>query len=447
MACSYGDRGSLTVYCVNATTQFFKLAPYRFDHLDETLKCVNCSLASLDSGTFDISGNQIKALDIRNSSINKIWPKAFIGLIFMEKLLLSDNSIIAIYPGAFIGVRKVKYLELENSGLANLESYVFQELYLLEVLILRKNKFSLIRDKTFDGLNNLKILDLSFNQLVTLNNSFDPLVSLRVLKLHDNQITRIYGNEFSNLKSLLSLNLENNILTNFTINIEPDNHLRILNLAKNKLTTDGIKMGSFQNLNNLEELDLSQNYIKNIPPKFFQGLFLLRVLNLHHNKIRELSTGTFTGLPHLMTLNVSSNYLETAKVSGQLLLHSLHTLDLADNNLKKFDYIEFIAQLPRIASINLLGNDLPCETFLEIETLFIDDNIRFLMSSNKPFEKCDNVLKTRKEILKKLVEDKFGQPNNETSAVIWIVLMCIIILAIAILFYVQFFILYRMRTT
>lgn len=440
MACSYGERGSLTVYCVNATSMYFKLAPYRFDHLDETLKCLNCSLTSLDPGTFDISGNQIKTLDIRNSSIKKIWPKAFIGLIFMEKLLLSDNPITNIYPGAFIGVRKVKYVEIVNS-ISTLEPLVFQELHVLEVLSLRKNKLSILQEDTFAGLVNLKILDLSFNQLRNLSGCFAPLSSLRILMLQENQITKINGNEFSNLLSLIQLNLESNDITNFTLNIDTNN-LRILNLARNRLTSDGVK--SFRDLNNLEDLDLSKNLITKVPPKFFQGLFHLRKLNLYANKIKEFSTGSFSGLPHLLYLNLSSNKLETAKISGRLILHSLHTLDLSNNYIKNFDYIAFIASMPRITHINLLNNYLPCNVEAEIETLFNEDNVRFYMSNYREVENCDTVPKSAKEIVQKLIDERYKDlSGSQVSEIIWIILICIIIVLVAILFYIQFFILYR----
>ncbi|KAJ8915798.1 hypothetical protein NQ315_004610 [Exocentrus adspersus] len=444
MVCSYGERGSLTVNCVNATSSFFKLAPYRFDHLDETLKCINCTLNSLDAGTFDLSGNQIKALDIRNSSISKIWPRAFIGLIFMEKLLLSNNPILNIYPGAFIGVRKVKYIEMENA-VSSLDPLVFEELHQLEVLNLKQNKLSVLDNGVFEGLKNLKVLDLSFNRLKSLSGCFAPLISLKTLNLQDNQITKITGNEFTTLLSLIHLDLASNALTNFTINIDPNNNLRVLNLARNRLTSDGVKLGTFKDLNRLENLDLSKNLFNKIPPKFFQGLFKLRILNLYANELKVFSTGSFSGLPHLLNLNLSSNYLTSAKISGHLLLHSLHTLDLSNNDIKEFDYIAFVACMPRITRVNLLNNNLPCETAAEIETLFNEDNIRFYMSNKGTVENCDTPPKSPKEIIQKFVNEKNKDRSSHATEITLVILIAFVVVLIALLFYVQFFILYRIQ--
>lgn len=101
MKCSYGERGSLTATCVNATPSFFKNTLYKFDHLDETLRCVNCVLTTIESNVFDLSGNQIKELDLQNSQIETLRPKAFMGLVFLKSLNLSNNKIRSIFPGMY----------------------------------------------------------------------------------------------------------------------------------------------------------------------------------------------------------------------------------------------------------------------------------------------------------------------------------------------------------
>ncbi|KAJ8970123.1 hypothetical protein NQ317_003841 [Molorchus minor] len=419
---------SLTVSCANASASYFKVTAYRFDHLDETLKCVTCALGSLDQGTFDISGNQIKVLDIRNSSVVRVAHKAFVGLIFMEKLLLSHNPISYMEPGAFVGIRKVRYLELENA-VSHLQPSVFADLRLLETLILKGSRIASLDEGDFYGLSNLKTLDLSFNKLSNVNRTFEPLVALQSLQLQNNQIARIYGNEFDNLNMLLLLNLENNLLANFSINLGPDNHLRVLNLAKNKLASDSMKIGTFQNLPNLEELDLSYNKFSTIPPKMFQGLFRLR-------------------LPHLRTLNLSHNALEIAEVSGRLLLHSLHTLDLSDNHIQKINYISFIVHMPRISAVYLLHNNLPCETALEVETLFKEDGIRFLISSNhEPSYNCKPSKLTAEEIITKLGNQKMKEfQDRRGSLTVWIMLTTVMIVLVLALVYIQFCILTRTRS-
>ncbi|KAF2883457.1 hypothetical protein ILUMI_22699 [Ignelater luminosus] len=96
-SCAYGARGSLTSTCTYAIPSYFRTTSYRFDNLDETVRCVNCILTTIESNTFDISGNQIKTLDLNSSKIVTLKPKAFIGLASLKKLLLKDNQIKSFY--------------------------------------------------------------------------------------------------------------------------------------------------------------------------------------------------------------------------------------------------------------------------------------------------------------------------------------------------------------
>ncbi|CAH1101500.1 unnamed protein product [Psylliodes chrysocephalus] len=442
MSCSYGPRGSLTAICVNATAIYFKLTNYRFDYMDETLQCLNCSLRSLEQGTFDIPGNEIKTLDIRNSSVTKIWPKAFIGMIYMERLLLSNNPIEVVYPEAFLGVRKIKYIGMENT-VNHLEPFVFKELHVLEILILSKNKLQELKPGTFEGLHNLKILDLSYNELKHVKDCFNPLVNLKVLKLSHNSIRKVYGNEFNALKTLLLLNLEYNQMFNFTTNISGDNTLRTLNLGHNSLNALSFKPSTFGNLNALEELDLSDNEFFNITVRLFQGLYRLRILNLSKNNITTINTGSFVGLPHLRVLNISSNKIHDLKVTGRFSLPSLAILDLGKNEIVEFDYMSLIFRTPRLRYIILEDNKLSCKSISQLQVLFEDDSIRFLVT-----EDAGDCPKLNKEQAAELIQKNTEQMEYRlvnNNLLIWMfVLMTLVILLIGVLFYVQFFIVLRL---
>nr|XP_023022569.1 lumican-like isoform X2 [Leptinotarsa decemlineata] len=446
MKCEYGERGSLTAICTNATPSFFKTTNYRFDYLDETLICLNCTLDTLEAGTFDIAGNEIQTLIIKNSSINSIRPKAFIGMIHMERLMLSDNPIETLYPGAFIGIRKVKYLEMENA-VHRLEPHVFRELFMLEILILRRNELTELKAGTFEGLHNLKILDLGYNLLKTVNNTFDTLVNLLVLRLNNNMIHTIHGDDFNNLKALLVLNLNENHLSNFSMNIGSDNHLRTLNMAANNLSSDSFLPETFKNLNYVEDLDLSDNVFKNISPTFLHGLFRLTTLNLCRNELTTINTGSFTGLPYLRTLNFSNNQLVSLKLTGRLQLHSLSKLDLSRNNINSFDYINLITKAPRLKYIDLVGNNLSCELSTELETLMNEDNIDFMIISNGGAQlDCPKVTKSYEQLMKNFTEELTRPIVNDTVLVWMFVLITLVILLVGVLFYIQFFILLRMNS-
>lgn len=441
MDCRYGPRGSLTVYCINATTSFMKTSHYRYDHLDETLKCVNCILERINEGAFDIAGNQLRVVDIRDSGIKIIYRRAFIGLVFMERLYLSNNPINEIYPGAFSGIRKVKYLELQNA-ISHLKADVFRELVLLNILILSNNNLTTIEKGTFEGLSKVKTLDLSNNKLEAIDEIFEPLVNLELLKLQYNRIKKIDGNEFNPLTNLIGLFLDHNQLQKIQTFYSTPNRIRTLSLSDNNLSENTVKLGAFQHMDNLEELNLGTNAFSNIPPKFFSGLYSLRILNLFGNSILEFSTGKFSGLPHLRSLNLSQNQLESVKVSGRLALTSLHELDLSKNHIHSFEHISLIQRFPKLSHINLSNNNLSCELYIGLKTYLEKDNI-LIVVSDENLKHCTNSSKLTNEIIKAETSNYVGESSPSTFMITMLVLIVIIIILVGILYYTEFFVLSR----
>lgn len=67
-------------------------------------------------------------------------------------------------------------------------------------------------------------------------------------------------------------------------------------------------MGDFANMPQLEELNLSHNQIKKIPPKLFSNLVKLKSLDLSNNNLNEdIDPSVFQVLPStLSSLDISS---------------------------------------------------------------------------------------------------------------------------------------------
>lgn len=439
MKCSYGERGSLTSTCVNANPGYFRSTPYRFDQLDETVKCVNCTLTIIEAGTFDISGNQIRNLVLNNSKIEKINPKGFVGLIFLEKLILSYNGIKSIYPGTFTGVKKIKSIDLSHNELDILSDDGFAELLNLEELIMDSNSIRTIAGKAFNGLNNIKIINLADNKIVDIKGVFRNLSSLNILNLSGNQISTLTGDEFTNLTGLYELNLAGNRLKNPVIELSPQNQLKNLYLQSNLIDTIGQKF--LKGLHNLENLDLSHNQIQNVNTKTWENLFQLRHLNMSFNKIVSLQTGTFSGLPQMELLNVSHNNIMEIKITGVFSLHSLHALDLSYNKLTDFDYVGLISRLPRLSYLKLEENKLPCSLEDEMETYFEEDNFKYVLYDNElgSFKCTNDPVKNSLKTADALIGASQPEPSRVTGAeVTIIVLMCIVFMCIGFLFYMQY---------
>ncbi|XP_044762600.1 insulin-like growth factor-binding protein complex acid labile subunit [Coccinella septempunctata] len=401
--CAYGERGSLTATCENIDTpSFFKSTPYRFDHLDETLQCLNCSLRSIEPNSFDISGNQIKHLILRNSGIGELHQRAFVGLVFVLDVDLSSNSIRMISSGTFAGIKKIESINLKNNSLALLSNDGFGELANLVTLTLSQNKIGDIEPFAFRGLKSIKYLKLDSNRINNISVVFQNLTTLEHLDLSDNRISALKGSEFTNLTSLLELRLDKNKIKSIpSLEFFGMLQLELLGLSSNLLSS--YESQAFDGLTMLETLDLGNNQLTSIREKSFTSLHGLVNLNLTGNRFTVFQVRRFAGLPKLRILDLSNNKIEDIDVSGIFPLHDLHTLDLSRNNLTDLDYVSLLHRMPRVSYLSLQGNDWRCDLESDMEKYFNGENFKFQLFDKKNGSvKCNDSIPKKNHVFQAL---------------------------------------------
>lgn len=437
MKCSYGERGSLTATCVNATPSYFKSTLYKFDHLDETVQCVNCNLTSIEPNTFDLSGNHINTLNISECMIESLKPKAFMGLIFLKYLDMGNNKIKSVYPGTFNGAKKIETIDLSRNEITILNESGFAELFNLKKLILYNNSISVIAEKAFTGLTSLQELDLGYNQITDLKNVVSNLTSLQILKLNNNKLKTINETEFYNLTNLDLLCLDHNFLTSPIIELSPNNQLRKISLIENTIDTFWVIL---ERAYALEELNLRGNNISGISAVPGINFPSLRDLDLSRNSIKSFQTHQFTGLPQLRYLNISHNVIEDVRITGTMSIPSLHTLDLSYNNISDLDYLLLISRTPSLSYLKLENNLLSCYLEEEMAREFAEDNFKFVLFENSEGSvKCldkpvsSNIQKAKKDLYVSQDSDSITAGN-----IVILVLLSFVIVAVGILFYVQY---------
>lgn len=441
MSCRYGERGSLTAICTNATPAYFRNTSYNFDHMDETLICNNCNLTHLKEGTFDISGNRLQVIDLKNSHIKFIDRKAFTGLVFLNTLYLTGNSIERFDSEAFFGVRRLELLQLDNALKKPLPNSVFREVSSIRELILKNNNLTELYTKTFEGLIRLEFLDLSNNKLKSLNDSLTELKNLKILILKYNELDVITSWDFSGLENLVSLDLSTNAIALIPSNLMGvTNKLRKLDLSNNLVGSMNFKSGIFDNLSSLEKLNLTNNFIQRIPPRLFYGLFTLRELILSENLIDRFYTGTFSGLPLLRAINISHNQITSAEMTGRILLHQLQLVDFTNNHLQSFDYVRFLRHAPSIRKLYLKGNLLSCDTRERLSTYFQMEDIYYEMEMDNctPLTPEERQRIFNEEIIGEFLEIERPPPIILAMKVTMLLLIVGLVCG---LFYVQFWIL------
>lgn len=444
MKCAYNGRGSLTSTCYNATPSFFKYTPYKFDNLDETVRCYNCSLDTLTTGTFDISGNNIKTLDLTRSRISIIQTRAFVGLMFLENLLMPHNYIRSLYPGTFEGIKKIVYLDLQNNSISLLADNSLQELVDLKILNLKANYIRTIQEKAFAGLIKLEQLYLEGNEISNVTGIFNSnLTNLKILNLENNRIVQITSDDFKNLKSLTELFLTNNGLTTINEGVFKNlNNLEILYLSGNPI--ESILPKSFDGLNKLEILKLESCNIHEILPKTWQGLYSLKELELSNNHLLEFQTKMYANLPELMRLNLSHNEIAKVERSGIFSL-TVHTLDLSYNNITTLEYDVFLEHFPKLTYFSLEHNPLLCDVRNYMRKYLENENMELVLHVD---EKCDVVYNQTVIVVvdnnKVLNHEAFTAQNSGggggsgfNTGVIYTFLV-IILLLIGVLFYAQY---------
>jgi len=182
--------------------------------------------------------------------------------------------------------------------------------------------------------NNLSIceeLNLSHNSLSVIPKFVYLLPCLRLLQLSSNCLEQIPSRLIQS-ETLEELYCDSNQLEVFpsscstTLTKKTLWSIRVLSLSNNRLTEISEAVCAIPNL---EELNLENNLVKEIPTGLLSRASNLNILRLSHNEITSLPK-TFGGLSNLEVFTIANNNL-TELPQSFLLLSKLTFLDLSSN--------------------------------------------------------------------------------------------------------------------
>ncbi|XP_078575586.1 uncharacterized protein LOC144861517 [Branchiostoma floridae x Branchiostoma japonicum] len=224
-------------------------------------------------------------------------------------------------------------LALEGNSITALSQSDFSQYSALEFLNLMSNKISEISIHAFANLSDLNEISLSYNLLTTLRSDmFTGLDRLVSLHLDNNNISgEIQFDTFDEIQQLTNLQLHFNKIDM----ISPETfaslrNLQFLNLGHNKLSTIPI-VG--QKLRQLSQLDLSGNNITNVLVDAFSNLPKLRNLSLSSNRIPAIASSTFNGLINLRELYLDNNQITELPDNLFSALSNLNIINLIGNSI------------------------------------------------------------------------------------------------------------------
>ncbi|ETE66264.1 Toll-like receptor 7, partial [Ophiophagus hannah] len=341
-----------------------------------------------------LDGNQLSAipqhlppnlrlLSLEANSIFSVKKENLSGLENLEVLQLGQNCYyrnpcnitFEINGTAFQPLTNLKVLSLKANNLSkvpqNLPS-TLRELYLYN------NAIRNIAEHDLSSLNNLEVLDLSGNcprchnaryhctecpgSILINPKAFDSLKHLKVLRLHSTSLKQVDHHWFKNTKNLQQLS-----------------DLKCLNISNNAMS-QAFKGTEFTHLSSLKCLDLSNNRIDLLHVKAFQQLKELEVLNLSDNSYYFKAEGVthmlgFTKyLINLKILIMSGNEISVSTDKG-MESDSIKILEFRRNRLDilwkdgTIEYLAFFKNLTTLESLDISENfltSLPPDVFYNL---------------------------------------------------------------------------------
>jgi Leucine-rich repeat (LRR) protein len=288
----------------------------------------------------------------RSSGINKSLD------IYQETVSLEyypgGNKVMSI-KNSFVNEQRIALNDIKIFRDPNEREFTLDQNWLLHV-----DEY-LFRDLNYEnGLSELINLSIRNNMIQSVvPSAFQEFKKLAVLNLCSNLIEIVQDDTFNELTNLISLDLSNNLIAHIQLKaFNGLENLKILNLRCNRLSKLDFRKNAsdqssiFQNLKNLEYLDISENNIRDLSTnsRLFADLTSLVDLNLSMNHIKILSQNSFVPLKNLECLNLGFNYLSFVEKSQKdtfAMLKKLKYLFLNNNRLIFLDdyYFESLGKL------------------------------------------------------------------------------------------------------
>ncbi|CAG5896957.1 unnamed protein product [Menidia menidia] len=178
---------------------------------------------------------------------------------------------------------------------------------------------------------------------------------LTKLILMNNALRSIHLNSFENLTELQELEISGNPWLD---NLLPGTFSKQKHLTKLLLNFNGLRTalpGIFDSLKQLETLEMKSNMISGLPPFVFQNLSRLRVLDLSMNKLEEVTKGTFSGLEKLEILKINYNLIRNVSSDTFQNIPELTELHWEGNKIARLDDAIF-SELKKLRVLNLCNN-------------------------------------------------------------------------------------------
>ncbi|NXF54216.1 LRC17 protein, partial [Oceanites oceanicus] len=232
----------------------------------------------------------LKSLDLQQNDISKIESEAFFGLNKLTTLLLQHNQIKSLSEEVFIYMPSLNYLRLyDNPWHCNCE---LETLVTLLQIPTNRNLGNYAKCVHPIELKNQKLKQIKADQLCSEEDRQDPQNIKRekpeaVKPEFDSSLCHMYVFPVPTLnckrKGLYLIRSTVHMLDSW-MHISHGHSEHMVNLDESTVfTVFAYDYSAFSSLNNLEELDLSNNSLQNFEYGVLEDLYFLKILWLREN--------------------------------------------------------------------------------------------------------------------------------------------------------------------
>ncbi|XP_071313635.1 transforming growth factor beta activator LRRC32-like [Trachinotus anak] len=279
-----------------------------------------------------------------------IWcPQLFsLSLFFLRSLAIRGCVCVSVYMSSENSSDTVQFNSSKRSSRGRMVRHMFSNLLLLwslsQDIYITGLTYDDSKEQSWNNQNlysvpldldvRLRRLDLSNNFIRQLNTLVLPY--LEQLDLSSNQLDLISEGAFENLAQLEELNLSRNALNNNLGSnskaLQSISRLRSLDISMNGLSYDAVEL-YLRNKPSLDQLKMTGNALTRLSHNLFKECKSLRAITIDDNLISVIEQGTFEPLTQLEMLNLAKNNL--AHICD-FKLHQVKYLNLSQNSVEFF---------------------------------------------------------------------------------------------------------------
>jgi Leucine-rich repeat (LRR) protein len=278
-----------------------------YEKLSNLKSCVfyNISTIKIERDWFKYS-QSLQELYVLHNAIPTMEGGKFIDLENLQKLNLTSNEIEEIDENAFVGLKKLLIIDLSDNKIKDFHTNLFRDLTYLKELYSDGNPIKTLDEEIFKNLQNLEVLMLIHSDLDYIQRGiFSNNRNLKDLRLRG-RISRIDEDAFLGLEKLSYLDISDHLLE-----IMPPNLFKDLTSLKKLIISNScnlkyLNVTLFENLRNLEFLQIDSAEFEEVPDGIFRNTINLETLHLQ-GKISKMSNKIFSHLKKLKGLDLTDN--------------------------------------------------------------------------------------------------------------------------------------------